>query len=54
MDRQESAKLSSMSMLDLPNSMSYSKKAITDLNNDLVSAINMAGKENKGQIAKLT
>jgi hypothetical protein len=25
-----------------------------DLSNDLVSVINLAGKENKGQIAKLT
>lgn len=30
------------------------KRGLADLSNDLVNVISMAGKENKGQISKLT
>lgn len=49
-DKQENSKVST---LDQSNSK-YSMRGIVDLSNDLVSAISLAGKENKGQISKLT
>lgn len=51
LEKQDNSKVSTS--IDQSN-VKYSMRGIVDLSNDLVSVINMAGKENKGQISKLT
>lgn len=47
--------MSTMASVEHSNSnLLASKRGLADLSNDLVNVISMAGKENKGQISKLT
>jgi hypothetical protein len=50
LEKQDNSKSTSIDQ----SNVKYSMRGIMDLSNDLVSVINLAGKENKGQIAKLT
>lgn len=44
-----------MASIEQSNSnLMAAKRGLADLSNDLVNVISMAGKENKGQISKLT
>jgi hypothetical protein len=55
MEKQDSSRMSTLASIDYSNgNVLASKRGLADLSNDLVSVINMAGKENKGQISRLT